>query len=516
MPTSHPSMSTTKSHTASSSTKMKHTTTLKSFQPNNITTTTKPHPKSSPNPNSKPKPKPKHHSPSPHPQPNNAPPNLWKEAYNALQSDPTGKARLQKLATILKTELGLPTLKLRSPDGYHQLLALMAARAHALETPAPTKADKVAKMGAALNTVREHMANLQEIVTAGATAAGPYVAIPAAALMVAFSMDALYRAEKSAMWQLAEELAHCMVLQRKAHVRVAPRATDDVDMRDLKARLHVVYVALHKSMLLAAAQLVIAAHAPFQYVKNIAKHYDWAGQHEGLVAQARLCAQYRDEMESWASLAVEARPARAQQQQQQRSAMGPGPRNSLHWAVALSVPEQVVHFVTNRTYPINALSPRSWTAVHFAAREGNAKVLKTLLTAPGVDLLIRDDDGMTPLHIATLWNKVGAVKLLLQREPRLLGVRDKGGRTAWLWAAARGHVDVLKVLKGEGHDVNDATQGGWNALHLAGESDRVNAVRYLVSVGTRRDARIKEGWRKGTTPKQLAVQKGKTGVLEFL
>jgi hypothetical protein len=37
-----------------------------------------------------------------------------------------------------------------------------------------------------------------------------------------------------------------------------------------------------------------------------------------------------------------------------------------------------------------------------------------------------------------------------------------------------------------------------------------------VSVGTRRDARIKEGWRKGTTPKQLAVQKGKTGVLEFL
>jgi ankyrin repeat protein len=224
-----------------------------------------------------------------------------------------------------------------------------------------------------------------------------------------------------------------------------------------------------------------------------------------------LCAQYRDEMKSWASLEAKARPP-----VHPRNAMGPGPRNSLHWAVALSVPEQVVHFVTNNTYPINALSPRSWTAVHFAAKEGNMKVLKTLLTAPGVNLLIREDDGMTPLHIAARLNNVGVVKLLLQREPKLLGIRDNGGRTAWLWAAAQGNADVLKVLKGAGQDVNDATKGGWNALHLAGESDRVSAVKYLVTVGTRKDARIKEGRRKGCTPKQLAVQKGKTAVLEFL
>ena len=445
-------------------------------------------------------------------RPKNEPPNLWKEGYDALRSDPFGKARLQKLTTILKNELGLPSINLRSSDGYKQLLSLMAQRASALEAgPSSAKSDKTAKMGEVIGKVRDHILNLQEVVAAGASVAGPYVAIPAAALMVAFTMDAMYRAEKSAMWKFAEYLSHCMVLNRKAHMRVTPAASDDVDMHDAKKRLHLVYVALHKSMLLAAAQLIIAAHAPFQYVKNLAKHYDWAGQHENLVETSQLCVHYRDELKTWASLEVKERPA-----VRPRNAMGPGPRNSLHWAAALSVPDQVIYFVTNNTYPINALSPRSWTAVHFAAQEGNMKVLKTLLTVPGVNLMIRDDDGMTPLHIAARLNKVGAVKLLLQREPKLLGVRDKGGRTAWLWAAAKGKVDVLKVLKGAGHDVNDVTKGGWNALHLAGESDRVDAVKYLVSVGTKKDARIKEGRRKGCTPKELAVQKGKTAVLEFL
>ena len=95
--------------------------------------------------------------------------------------------------------------------------------------------------------------------------------------------------------------------------------------------------------------------------------------------------------------------------------MGPGPRNPLHWAVAFGVPEQVIHLVQKNEYPINALTPRRYTAVHLAAEQGNTKIMKTLLTVGGLDLRIKNVDGRTPLHIAALHNKVGSASFSTTR-----------------------------------------------------------------------------------------------------
>lgn len=107
------------------------------------------------------------------------PPNLWKEAYNALNDDEKGKERLHKLNKIIREQLGKPKLKIRSEDGYKQLFALIQKKSKSLE--ASRSSEKVGK-------ICDNMLTIQELVAAGVNVGGPYVAIPAAALFLAFSV----------------------------------------------------------------------------------------------------------------------------------------------------------------------------------------------------------------------------------------------------------------------------------------------------------------------------------------
>ena len=106
-------------------------------------------------------------------------PSLWKEAYSALSEDEKGKERLHKLNVILREQLGKPKLKVRSEDGYKQLQALINKRSQDLA--ASKSSEKVGK-------ICDNMLTIQELVAAGANVGGPYVAIPAAALFLAFSV----------------------------------------------------------------------------------------------------------------------------------------------------------------------------------------------------------------------------------------------------------------------------------------------------------------------------------------
>jgi hypothetical protein len=106
-------------------------------------------------------------------------PSLWKEAYAALAEDDKGKERLHKLNVILREQLGKPKLKVRSEDGYKQLQALIKKRSQ--ELVASKSSEKVGK-------ICDNMMTIQELVSAGTNVAGPYVAIPAAALFLAFSV----------------------------------------------------------------------------------------------------------------------------------------------------------------------------------------------------------------------------------------------------------------------------------------------------------------------------------------
>lgn len=319
------------------------------------------------------------------------------------------------------------------------------------------------------------------------------------------------------MFELARNVAHYTVLNATSQDRIKISPDDDEKMKDLKRNLHMVYIGLYKSLLLASAQLTISLYGEWQFLKNLTKHYDWDGQVQDLENHHRMCKEYRDEMLARQKAAGSNPPIVNKPNNGKKKAMGPAPRNPLHWAVALSVPEQVTHFVQKEEYPINALTPRSWTAAHLAARQGNTKIMKTLLTAPGIDLKVKNDEGRTPLHVAALFNRVGVVKLLLERTPKLLEIRDKRGWTAFLAAADRGHVKVIEALKANGQNLNEATvTNGWTGLHLAAENGRVDAIKFLVANGAKKDEKTTGGAWVGSTAKQVAERKKKLNVVEFL
>lgn len=106
--------------------------------------------------------------------------NLWKQAYKALNDEEKGRERLHKLNMVLKEELGKPKMKLRSEDGYNQLLGLIQGKARQMQNSKSTE-----KIG----RICKNMMAVQDIVAAGANVGGPYVAIPAAALFLAFSVS---------------------------------------------------------------------------------------------------------------------------------------------------------------------------------------------------------------------------------------------------------------------------------------------------------------------------------------
>ncbi|KAI8940929.1 hypothetical protein NX059_002185 [Plenodomus lindquistii] len=432
----------------------------------------------------------------------NGMPNVWKEAYQALRDDEEGKEQLHKLNKKLRVQVNKPKLNLRSKEGYQQLFTLIEEKSQALSNGTKTSGK--------MTVICDNMLRIKDLVATGASVGGPYIAIPAAALFLAFSMEELYRSEKDAMFKLAERVAHYTVLTAKSQDRIKPVKSDDEDMRELRESFHMVVVGLYKMILLASAELANFWYGDWKIAKQLIGKYRWKDMLESLNEQFGWCVHYRDEMDS-----RQKNPTTALKRGLRQS-MGPGPRNPLHWAVALGVPDRVSQLVSTREFPINALTPRSWTAAHLAAETGNIGIMKTLLTASGIDLKIKNEQGRTPLHIAALGNHVGIVRLLLQRDSKLLPIRDKHEQTVFLLAVYNGRTKMIDVLKQHGQDINERTMNGWTGLHVAAASGKVDTVKYLLANGAKKDAKITGGTCKGFTSKQIAERDGKLEVQPLL
>ena len=324
-------------------------------------------------------------------------------------------------------------------------------------------------------------------------------------------MEETYQSEQGLMIGLAEAVSDYYVLTAKSHERTRIRLEDDEDMQRLKQKLRVVYIGLFKTIMFASAQLanyMCDDSGAKKWLKNAMKWYNWGEQIEELDKRYQTCERCLNEMAWRLTLGP------APKSETKVSTTGPGPRNALHWAVADKLYSRIDELVSSNECPINALTPKSWTAAHLAAEHGDLKILRTLRSVPGADPHIKNSDGRTPLHVAALNNRVGAVKFLLGWDHKLLSVRDSKNRTAFLLAAAKGHV---KVLKNKGQDVNESTlKNGWTALHLAAEMGHIEATRFLLANGARKNARTTGGASKGSTAKQIAEYKGKTEVVEIL
>lgn len=328
-------------------------------------------------------------------------------------------------------------------------------------------------------------------------------------------MNEIYVNEKATMFKVATTVSDCLVLFPDPGDLTVVEADDSFDMRGAKEKLQTAFVSMYQAIMFATTQLALASNSDFQWIKGVVKHYDWEGQLGHLLEEKQRIydfKQFKKELDEKKKLG-NAGP----QQRDLKSLMGPALRNPLHTAAALGNSDQVLYHVQKQEYPINALTMKGWTAAHLAAREGHTKILTTLMTAPGIDLLIKNREKRTPLHIAAIYNHPSAARVLLETNPLLLKPRDQWKRTAFLIAAEKGNLEVLKVLRQYGQDMNETTvTQGWTALHLAAENGHVETVKWLADYGTKKWTTARDGPRKGLTARQIAELKGRAQVVDVL
>lgn len=86
-----------------------------------------------------------------------------------------------------------------------------------------------------------------------------------------------------------------------------------------------------------------------------------------------------------------------------------------------------------------------YTALHYAARNGNLEICELLLDEGKADVNALTKGGVSAIHRAAMMGHLNVVKLLVKKGAKL-DFQDSDGRTALHRAAARGHMEVCKFL----------------------------------------------------------------------
>jgi uncharacterized protein len=93
------------------------------------------------------------------------------------------------------------------------------------------------------------------------------------------------------------------------------------------------------------------------------------------------------------------------------------------------------------------------TAMQLAGETGNAAIIKLLLAA-GADVESPNAEGQTTLMSVARTGNVEAAKFLIKRGANVNAVESFGGQTALMWAAARRHPEMVRLLASKGADLD--------------------------------------------------------------
>ena len=119
----------------------------------------------------------------------------------------------------------------------------------------------------------------------------------------------------------------------------------------------------------------------------------------------------------------------------------------------------------------------------FAACGGGYVESARYLLEKGTNLKLESLRGQTALMAAAEAGDLALLEAVLQREPSQLNRLDRDGKNAFLYAAAKGHVALMKSLAAKGENPLQKTAWAMTALHLAGGSGKPEALDYLIGQG---------------------------------
>ncbi|KAF4454210.1 ankyrin repeat protein [Fusarium austroafricanum] len=163
----------------------------------------------------------------------------------------------------------------------------------------------------------------------------------------------------------------------------------------------------------------------------------------------------------------------------------------LHCA-AMKGHKTVMSLLVEAGAAIDVLDGFQTTPLLWAASKGHKAVVEYLW--PDASRKLRDDDGRTALHLATLANNPEVVELLLkQNPPAEKDAKDRNGQTPLYVAVVEDRQAIVELLIGEGADTEAKDLGGNTVLHWAVTADKENMARLLIKAGSDIEVRGADG-----------------------
>ena len=184
--------------------------------------------------------------------------------------------------------------------------------------------------------------------------------------------------------------------------------------------------------------------------------------------------------------------------------------SALHFAARDGDAARVEFLVSHRA-DLEARTADGWTALHVAARYGRDDVLGPLI-ARGADRDARTLDGSSPLHLAAIDGHLPAMTRLLDAGASP-GAGDESGLTPLHVAIEARRVAAAELLLERGAPVSAADQAGWTPLHAAAQNQLAPIVSRLLARGASVHVAAE---RPNLTPLQAAAESGGEAVVALL
>eukprot|EP00002_Diphylleia_rotans_P003576 TRINITY_DN1246_c0_g1_i3.p1 TRINITY_DN1246_c0_g1~~TRINITY_DN1246_c0_g1_i3.p1 ORF type:complete len:1129 (+),score=201.52 TRINITY_DN1246_c0_g1_i3:275-3388(+) len=171
-------------------------------------------------------------------------------------------------------------------------------------------------------------------------------------------------------------------------------------------------------------------------------------------------------------------------------------------------------FVAQQGAQINDQDANGFRPLHYAAKEGNAGMIKVLLEL-GADPLATSQQKTIALHWAVHSGKAEAVAALLtdrESSKQMIRAKDIDGSSAYLWGVESGSIEILHLLEDAGFSADDADSKGITSLMIACMKGNKDVCTHIIDEKVPLDARDFDGW----TALHHASFHGKDAILSLL